>query len=45
VVKASSLIDGRAKAADQAPDFSSRIRGGFVVPLRFDEPGAPPQPR
>jgi hypothetical protein len=45
VVKASSLIDARAKAADQAPDFSSRIRGGIVVPLRFDEPGAPPQPR
>jgi hypothetical protein len=45
VVKASSLIDARAKAADQAPDFSSRIREGIVVPLRFDEPGAPPQPR
>ena len=45
VVKASSLIDARAKAADQAPDFSSRIREGIVVPLRFDQPGAPPQPR
>ena len=45
VVKASSLIDARAKAGDEAPDFSNRIREGIVVPLRFDEPGAPPQPR
>jgi len=39
--KAASLIDARAKAADQSPDFSSRIRDGIVVPLRFDQPGAP----
>jgi hypothetical protein len=39
--KAASLIDARAKAADQDPDFSSRIRDGIVVPLRFDQPGAP----
>jgi hypothetical protein len=45
VVKGASLIDARAKAADQARDFSSRIREGLVVPLRFDEPGAPPRPR
>jgi hypothetical protein len=45
VVKASSLIDARAKPADHAPDFSSRIREGIVAPLRFDEPGASPQPR
>ena len=45
VVKASCLIDARAKADDQDPDFSSRIREGIVVPLRFDQPGAPPQPR
>lgn len=44
VVKASGLIDARAKAADHDPDFSNRIREGIVVPLRFDEPGAPPQP-
>jgi hypothetical protein len=40
-----SLIDERAKAADQDPDFSRRIREGIVVPLRFDQPGAPPRPR
>jgi len=34
-------IDERAKAADQDPDFSRRIRDGIVVPLRFDQPGAP----
>jgi hypothetical protein len=45
VVKASSLIDARAKAADQDIAFSSRIREGIVVPLRFDEPGGPPLPR
>jgi hypothetical protein len=44
-VKAASLIDARAKAADQDPDFSRRIREGIVVPLRFGEPGAPPLPR
>jgi uncharacterized protein DUF4105 len=38
-----NLIDERAKAADQDPDFSRRIRDGIVVPLRFDEPGAPPR--
>jgi Domain of unknown function (DUF4105) len=42
--KAASLIDARAKAADQDPDFSRRIRDGIVVPLRFDQPGAPPRP-
>jgi hypothetical protein len=45
VVKASSWIDARARAADQAPDFSDRIREGLVIPLRFDEPGGPPLPR
>jgi hypothetical protein len=44
-VKAASLIDARAKAADQDPDFSRRIREGIVVPLRFGEPGAPPLPQ
>jgi hypothetical protein len=39
-----NLIDERAKAADQDPDFSRRIRDGVVVPLRFDQPGAPPRP-
>ena len=39
-----SLIDARAKAADHDPDFSRRIRDGMVVPLRFDQPGAPPRP-
>ncbi len=38
-VKAASLIDARAKAADQDPDFSRRIREGIVVPARFDETG------
>jgi hypothetical protein len=38
-----SNIDARAKAADQDPDFSRRIREGIVVPLRFDQPGAPPR--
>ena len=42
--KQASLIDERAKAADQDPDFSRRIREGIVVPLRFDQPGAPPRP-
>jgi hypothetical protein len=45
VVNASSLIDTRAKAADQDPDFSADIRQGIVVPLRFDQPGGPPLPR
>jgi hypothetical protein len=36
-MKAASLIDARAKAADQDPAFSSRIRDGIVVPRRFDE--------
>src|SRR6185436_6237935 len=42
--KTASLIDERAKAADRDPDFSRRIREGIVVPLRFDQPGAPPRP-
>jgi hypothetical protein len=42
VVKASSQIGAHAKAADQAADFSERVRKGIVIPLRFDEPGAPP---
>ena len=42
-VAKASLIDERAKAADQDPDFSRRIREGIVVPLRFDQPGAPPR--
>ncbi len=42
--KAASLIDARAKAADGDQDFSRRIREGIVVPLRFDQPGAPPRP-
>jgi hypothetical protein len=41
-VMAASLINDRAKAADQDPDFSRRIREGIVVPARFDETGAPP---
>ncbi len=39
-----NLIDERAKAADQDPEFSRRIRDGIVIPLRFDEPGGPPPP-
>ena len=38
-VRASSLIDARAQAADQDPTFSVRIREGIVVPPRFDETG------
>ena len=41
-VKAASLIDERAKAADQDPQFSRRIREGIVVPKRFDETGESP---
>jgi hypothetical protein len=41
-VKAGSLIDARAKAADQDPDFSRKIREGIVVPPRFDETGQAP---
>jgi hypothetical protein len=41
-VKAGSLIDDRAKAADQDPDFSRKIREGLVVPKRFDETGEAP---
>jgi hypothetical protein len=41
-VKAASLIDARAKAADQSPDFSRLIREGIVVPKRFDETGEAP---
>jgi len=36
-VRAASLIDARAQAADQDPAFSQRIRGGITVPRRFDE--------
>ena len=36
-VKASSLIDARARAADHDPAFSRRIRDGIVVPPRLDE--------
>ena len=43
--KEANNIDARAKAADQDPEFSRRIREGIVVPLRFDEPGAPARPR
>jgi len=39
-VRAASLIDARAQAADQDPDFSRRIREGIPVPRRFDETGA-----
>ena len=39
-VKAGSLIDSRAQAADQDPDFSRRIREGITVPRRFDETDA-----
>jgi len=42
--KEANNIDARAKAADKDPDFSIRIRDGIVVPLRFDQPGAPPRP-
>jgi hypothetical protein len=41
-VKEASLIDARAKAANDAPDFSRRIREGIVVPKRFDETGEGP---
>jgi hypothetical protein len=41
-VKAASLIDARAKAANDDPDFSRRIREGIVVPRRFDETGEAP---
>jgi len=43
--KEANNIDARAKAADKDPDFSRRIREGIVVPLRFDEPGAPARGR
>jgi len=43
--KTASFIDARAKAADGDQDFSRRIREGIVVPLRFDQPGAPARPR
>src|SRR5262249_5407940 len=36
-VKAQSLIDERARAADQDPEFSRRIREGITVPRRLDE--------
>ena len=36
-VRAGSLIDARARAADQDPAFSRRIREGITVPRRFDE--------
>jgi len=36
-VKATSLIDARARAADKDPAFSRRIREGIVVPPRLDE--------
>jgi hypothetical protein len=39
--KTESLIVARAKAADGDQGFSRRIREGIVVPLRFDESGAP----
>jgi len=39
-VRAASLIDARAQAADQDPAFSRRIREGITVPRRFDETGA-----
>ena len=42
--KEANNIDVRAKAADKDPDFSARIRDGIVVPLRFDQSGAPPRP-
>jgi hypothetical protein len=43
VVKQESLIDARAKAANDDPDFSRRIREGITIPKRFDETGeAPP---
>jgi hypothetical protein len=41
-VKAASLIDERAKAADRDPDFSRKIRAGLVIPTRFDEAGEEP---
>ena len=40
-VKKESFVSARAKAADRDPAFSARIRDGIVVPLRFDQPGAP----
>jgi hypothetical protein len=42
-VKAQSLIDARAKAADQDAEFSRRIREGIVVPPPFDARNPPPQ--
>ena len=36
-VRVGSLIDARARAADQDPEFSRRIRDGITVPKRFDE--------
>jgi hypothetical protein len=36
-VRASSSIDARAKAADQDPAFSARIRDGIVVPPLWPE--------
>ena len=37
-VRARSLIDAHAKAADQAPDFSRRIREGIVRPAPRPDP-------
>jgi len=39
-VRAGSLIDAPAQAADQDPAFSRRIREGITVPRRFDETDA-----
>jgi hypothetical protein len=39
-VRAGSLIDARARAADQDPAFSRRIRDGISVPRRVDETDA-----
>ena len=41
-VKAQSLIDARAKAADQDNAFSRRIRQGMVVPPRLEQTSESP---
>ncbi|HEV7733766.1 MAG TPA: DUF4105 domain-containing protein [Candidatus Binatia bacterium] len=38
VVRETSSIDGRAKAADQDPAFSARIRDGMVIPPLLPDP-------
>jgi hypothetical protein len=36
-----AFVDPSGGSADQDPAFSTRIRQGLVIPLRFDEAGGP----